>query len=134
MIITFKSSIQREADSFFKALFKEDFNIKSVTKSAFTQARAKLNHETFKQLNTSTVDFFYKSAPYLTWKRKRILAVDGTRLMLPNHLTVVETYGLHHFIPKAGAPRTLAMASVLYDPLNQIALFLFAIFAYQQKK
>ena len=43
MIIHFKSSIQRELDSFFKAVSQSDFKIREVTKGAFTQARAKLN-------------------------------------------------------------------------------------------
>jgi hypothetical protein len=43
LIINFKSSIQRELDSFFKAISKSDFKIREVTKGAFTQAGAKLN-------------------------------------------------------------------------------------------
>jgi hypothetical protein len=39
----FKSAIQRDLDCFFKDLLNEDFNIRKVTKSAFTKARAKLN-------------------------------------------------------------------------------------------
>jgi hypothetical protein len=122
MIINFKSSIQREADRFFKELFKEDFNIREVTKGAFTQARAKLDPAAFKRLNQIAVDTFYAKAPFIKWKGKRLLAVDGTRLMLPNHLSIVETFGTHQFGPKADAPRSMAMGSILYDPLNQIAL------------
>lgn len=122
MIINFKSSIQREADHFFKELFKADFNIREVTKGAFTQARAKLNPQAFKKLNKIAVDTFYAKAPFLKWKEKRILSVDGSRLMLPNHPTIVETFGTHRFGPKADAVRSMAMCSILYDPLNQIAL------------
>jgi len=50
MTLGFKSSIQREADSFFKELYKSDFNIREVSKAAFTKARAHLNTEAFKHL------------------------------------------------------------------------------------
>lgn len=122
MIINFKSSIQREADRFFAALFKEDFNIREVTKGAFTQARAKLAPEAFKKLNKIAVDTFYAQAPFIKWQQRRLLAVDGTRLMLPNHSTIISTFGTHHFGPNADAVRSMAMGSILYDPLNQIAL------------
>ena len=36
IIIIFKSSIQRELDSFFKALSKSDFKIREVTKGALS--------------------------------------------------------------------------------------------------
>jgi len=39
LIVTFKSSIQRELDMFFKEVSHSDFNIREVTKGAFTQAR-----------------------------------------------------------------------------------------------
>ena len=40
MILCFKSSIQLKADRFFKELYKTDFNIREVSKGAFTKARA----------------------------------------------------------------------------------------------
>jgi hypothetical protein len=52
ILLGFKSSIQRELDRFYKALSDEDFNIRAVTKGALTQARANLNPEAFKRLNT----------------------------------------------------------------------------------
>ena len=62
----FKSSLQRDLDRFFKSLYDEDYNIRSVTKSALSQARAKLNPWAFKRLNEVAVKSFYESAPYLT--------------------------------------------------------------------
>jgi len=122
MIINFKSSIQRELDSFFKALNKSDFNIREVTKGAFTQARAKLNPSAFKRLNEVAVNSFYDGAEYYTWHGMRTLAVDGTRLVLPNHPSVVDEFGQHEFGPKADSKRSLALASLLYDVLNHITI------------
>jgi hypothetical protein len=43
-------------------------------------------------------------------------------LVLPNHPSVVEEFGIHQFGPKADSPRSLAMASLLYDPLNLLTI------------
>jgi hypothetical protein len=122
MIINFKSSIQRELDGFFKALSKSDFKIREVTKGAFTQARAKLNPWAFKRLNEVAVNSFYEGAEYYTWYGMRTLGVDGSRLVLPNHPSVIDEFGQHNFGPKADSPRSLAMASMLYDVLNLVTI------------
>ena len=122
MIINFKSSIQRELDKFFKTISRSDFNIREVTKGAFTQARAKLNPWAFQRLNDVAAGTFYEGAEYYVWHSMRVLATDGTRLVLPNHPSVIEEFGQQHFGPKADSPRSLAMASMLYDVLNQITL------------
>ncbi|MBN2263728.1 MAG: IS4 family transposase [Prolixibacteraceae bacterium] len=122
LVLKFKTSIQRELDRFFKEASQSDFNIREVTKGAFTQARAKLKPEAFKRLNEIAVNTFYDSAEYYVWHNMRLLAVDGTRLVLPNHPTVVEEFGLHQFGPKADSPRSLAMGSLLYDPLNMVTI------------
>ena len=93
MIMKFKSSVQREPDSFFKEISNEDFNIRAVAKGAFTKARAKLDPWAFKRLNQVAADAFYEKAPFYAWRQKRLLAVDGTKLMLPNHPTVTEEFG-----------------------------------------
>ena len=118
MIINFKSSIQRELDSFFKALSKSDFKIREVTKGAFSQARAKLNPWAFQRLNQVAVNRFYQSADFYLWGGMRVLAVDGTRLVLPNHPSVIKEFGQQQFGPKTDSPRSLAMGSMLYDVLN----------------
>jgi hypothetical protein len=122
IIMKFKSSIQREADRFFKEVTKEDFNIRKVTKSAFSQARAKLNPEAFLRLNKGSCKIFYRDACWIGWKGKRLLAEDGTRLLLPNHKSIEDKYGSHMFGQKASAKRSMATATILYDPLNLIAL------------
>ena len=122
MIISFKSSIQRELDSFFKSLSQEDFNIRKATKGAFTQARAKLDPSSFQRLNEVAVNTFYEQAEHYVWHDMRVLAVDGTRLMLPNHPSIIEEFGQHSFGPHADRPRSMAIGSMLYDVLNQITI------------
>jgi len=122
LLLKFKSSIQRELDRFYKEVSQSDFNIREVTKGAFTQARAKLNPWAFTRLNEVAVNFFYEGAEYYVWHQMRLLAVDGTRLVLPNHPSVAEEFGVHQFGPKAESPRSLAMGSLLYDVLNLITI------------
>jgi hypothetical protein len=43
-------------------------------------------------------------------------------LVLPNHPTIIEDFGQHNFGPKADSPRSLALCSLLYDPLNLVTL------------
>ncbi|WMJ75674.1 IS4 family transposase [Cytophagaceae bacterium ABcell3] len=121
-IMSFKSALQRDLDRFYKAMSNSDFNIREVTKSALSQSRSKLNPWAFVRLNEISVDFFYKKASYYTWHGMRTLAVDGTRLQLPNHPTVKEEFGEYMFGPKASTPRSMAMGSMLYDVLNHITL------------
>ena len=122
LMLKFKSSIQRELDSFFKEITRSDFNIREVTKGAFTQARAKLNPWAFKRLNDVTANTFYDGAEYYVWHDMRVTATDGSRLVLPNHPSVIAEFGQQQFGPKADSPRSLAMISMLYDVLNQITI------------
>lgn len=87
-----------------------------------TQARANLNPWAFKRLNEVAVNNFYNEASYYTWYGMKLLAVDGTHLMLSNHKTVREEFCEHHFGPKADSKRSMAMGSKLYDVLNHLTI------------
>ena len=117
-----KSSLQRELDSFHQELSKSEFSIRKVTKSAFTQARANLKHEAFVELNSNVVDTFYSNAPYLVWKEMRLLAADGSRLLLPTHKSVIKEFGQHGVGRNGDCMKSLATCSFLYDPLNLITI------------
>ena len=120
--MSLKTSLQRDLDRFYKAVCKSDFNIRAVTKGALSTARSKLNPEAFKRLNRVGVDIFYRDAEYYVWGDHRVLAVDGTRLVLPNHQSVKEEFGEHGFGPNSDSQRSLAIGSLLYDVLNQVTL------------
>jgi len=115
-------AIQRELDSFFQKITSSNFSIREATKGAFTQARAKLNAWAFIRLNQVAVDSFYEGAPYYTWKGMRLLAVDGTRIMLLRHPSIEKEFGTCSFGPNADSPRSMAIGSILYDVLNQISI------------
>jgi hypothetical protein len=120
--MSFKTSLQRDLDRFYKAMSNDDFNIREVTKSALTQARAKLNPWAFKRLNEVTVNGFYKEAFYYVWYGMKLLAIDGSRIMLPNHSTLKAEFGIHYYGPKADSERSMAMCSMLYNVLNHVTI------------
>lgn len=122
IILDFKTSIQRELDKFFKAVDGADFNIRKVTKGAFFKARQLLDPYAFSRLNEVPVDVFYEQAPYYNWLGHSLLACDGSRLVLPNHETTKRDFGQYSFGPKADSPKTLALCSILYDPLHLISI------------
>jgi hypothetical protein len=109
-------------DLFFKALSKSDFKIREATKGALTQARAKLKPYAFIRLNEVAVSTFYENAQTHRWHGMHVKAVDGTRLVLPNHPSIIKEFGLQKFGPKADSERSLAMASLLYDVLNMVTV------------
>ncbi len=115
-------AIQRGLDSFFKKIDSSDYTIREATKGAFSQARSKLNEWGFIRLNEIAADTFYDRAEYYTWHHFRLLAVDGTRLMLPNHPSIKEEFGECSFGPNADVKRSMAIGSMLYDVLNQITI------------
>jgi hypothetical protein len=117
-----KRSLQRELDSFFKSISGSEFSIREVTKGALSQARAKLNPYAFIRLNGVAVDTFYQEAEFNVWQGHRVLAVDGTRLLLPDHPTVEKAFGIYPTGRNGDAPRSMAIASMLYDTLNQLTL------------
>lgn len=111
-------SLQVCLDSFF------DFHqLKSVSKSALTQARANLCPKVFKRLNRLVVNRFYKNAAYKGWKGFRVLAVDGSTLKLPgNHPSLSKKFSHHFFGPNADAANWMSRISYLYDVFNGLVL------------
>ena len=117
-----KSSLQRELDSFFKTVLSTDYNIRAVTKGALSQSRSKLKPEAFKEINDVACSSFYSGAPYRRWHGHRLLSVDGSRLYLPNHPSIKEEFGEHLVGCNASTPVSMALISLLYDPLNLLTL------------
>ncbi len=120
--MTINRAVQRELDSFFQKVESSDYTIRQATKGAFSQARAKLNSWAFIRLNEIASDTFYQDSEYYVWYGHRLLAVDGSRLMLPNHKSIKEKFGTCSFGPKANSEHSMALVSLLYDVLNQVTV------------
>jgi hypothetical protein len=98
-----------------------------VTASAFSQARYQLKHEAFMELNRkAVVDTLYGDGDYRTFWGFRILAIDGSKLVLPDTEDVREAFGTIAYsngkTAELQGERPYALASVLYDVLNRVAL------------
>lgn len=89
-----------------------------VTKGAFSKARAKLRPEAFVELTQVSNRSFYADAPYRMWQKWRLVAIDGSTAVLPNHDSIKEEFGVINYGPHRDSPRSIARISVLYDVLN----------------
>jgi hypothetical protein len=114
-------SIQKELNHYYKLLRSGEFDIQEISKSAFTQARAKLKHTAFIELSDMVVEEFYNHSPWMSWFGRRVLSIDGSTIQLPDSPSLREVYTVHRF--GAGErEKILAQISHLYDPLNNIVL------------
>lgn len=119
-----RKSLSLEISSFVD-FFRKNLgttNFKSFTKSAFVQCRKKINPEVFKHLSSILIDEFYtdNDAAVKLWNGFRLLAVDGSRVTLPNTRELRKLYGVAKNQSKTGV--TQARVSILYDVLNNYTL------------
>lgn len=115
-----RPSVQTELDRFFKAVSKEDPNFKTISKSAFTQSRKKLKHEAFIELNNKQLSYFKEKAPnQLNWKNKRVVAIDGSLLNLPQSDEIKEAFG---FAKNQHEEIISGRCSFAYDVCNKLVL------------
>lgn len=112
-------SLQNRLNQFFDKISDD---IKPATASAFTQARSNLSHTAFIALNKEgIVDPFYGDGVFKKWRNYRLLAVDGSKIVLPASRDIRDEFGAFATSDKYGVVNgeyNAAMASVLYDVLN----------------
>lgn len=121
LINLIKDSLQTELDNFFKTWLHLEFPLRKVTKSAFSQARKKLHHQAFIELDKDQVSYFYQSCDYNKWHGYRLIAIDGSTARLPNSDKIVEEFGIAD-TSETGTPVILARLSQCYDMLNHITV------------
>jgi hypothetical protein len=114
--------------SFFHQLWPQPQD-RPVTPGGWTQARAKLAHTAFIELNQEVLlPCFYapeQAEHRRDWRGHRLLGCDGSLLRLPSHPQVVETFGalaVTNHLGDTGTRYTPARLSVLYDLLNHLGL------------
>ena len=98
-----------------------------VTASAFSQARHPLQHPAFIELNQRVVvESRYRDADFRTFWGFRVLAIDGSKVPPPDTEDVRAAFGTIAYSNGKDAriqgERPHALASVLYDVLNRVAL------------
>ena len=97
----------------------------TISNSAYTQARAKLNYTAFEEFAQMAAETFYKDGDYETYKGYRILAVDGSIVTLPNTEDVKKEFNpmkVKCQIKDYAKDVSQARVSCLFDVLNNIAL------------
>lgn len=121
-------SVQRHLHSFLHQLWPQSPD-RSVTPGGWTQARAKLSHTAFIELNQDLLlPCFYapeQAAHRRRWRGHRLLGCDGSLLRLPVHPQIIETFGalaVANHLGDTGTRYTPARLSVLYDLLNHLGL------------
>ena len=116
-----RTSLQTELDRFFKQ--ESLLNGKTITlsKSAFSQSRAKFSHKAFIEMNDIILNDFETNALVKnTWKGKRLIAIDGSDLILPNSPSLKMHFGFYknqNQLETSGAKM-----SVAYDVCNQLII------------
>lgn len=102
-----------------------------VSASAWSQARAHLKHTAFIELNQKAVvevcygDEDYKKYEGFEGKSFRLLAIDGSRVILPKQAGILSEFGelsYRNQQPGVSGSHAVAQASVLYDVLNRVAV------------
>lgn len=118
-------SLQARMNTFLPKLGKSQL---TVDKSAYSRARHKLKHTAFIELNEeAVVKTMYEDGYYATWHGHRILAVDGSKIILPDNKATTKEFGTWSYWAQQkdkdiSGRRTMALASVMYDVLNRVSL------------
>ena len=98
-----------------------------VSGSACSQARYKLKHTAFIELNQkAVVETVYADGQYRKFRGMRVLGVDGSKILLPDSQDVRGEFGTVRYSQGADSEvkgeYPYALASVLYDVFNRIVL------------
>lgn len=105
-----KGSLQAELDYFFQ-IFLPGALQRHATAAALSKARKKLKHTSFIELNEQALTSFYADFPLQKrWHGLRLLAVDGSRVELPNDPEISAKFGIH-----STSGRPMGVLSTLYD-------------------
>jgi hypothetical protein len=109
-----KSSIQTCLDTFFENIGQEDV---CITQQSFSEARDKIKWEAFRELFRQTRDLIYTGYTN-TWHGYRLMAIDGTKIQLPDDKSLRKHFGT----TGKGNTAATGQASALYDIINKILI------------
>ena len=104
----------------------DGMGLPGVTASAYSQARHRLKHTAFIELNQeAVVKVCYQDGGHRLFRGFRVLGVDGSKIRLPETADITADFGQIRYgsqNPEVDGAHTWALASVLYDVLNHAAL------------
>ena len=81
LLCAFKGSLQTLLDDLFATA--DGHSLRTVSKSAVSQARQKLKATAFEALNDSLIGLLNELLPEPRWHGLRLIATDSTTLRLP---------------------------------------------------
>ncbi|WP_428024557.1 IS4 family transposase [Arcobacter sp.] len=116
-------NVLNETQKHLSILLDED--LETVSKSAYSQARDKLNYTAFKELANDASDMMYRDYDYKTYKGFKLLAIDGSMVTLPFNDDVKKEFCTTNVVNQYEDKSKIivqARVSVLYDVLNNITL------------
>jgi hypothetical protein len=112
------TSLQRNLEELLETIAPEQA---VVTASALSQARSKLRHTAFIELNELCVNRFYRDCPVVRrWRGYLVSAVDGSTVALPRTSELAEAFG--GMKPRKGDFRPKARLLERCDVLNGLSL------------
>lgn len=97
----------------------------SITAGAFTKARKKLKHTAYIELNDDIVNIYYKNNDIKRLRGYRILACDGSKIVLPKTEEIKSEFGsksIGNYMGKDFGEYTSATFQASYDVLNNICV------------
>lgn len=116
-------NVLNEAQKEISALLESDED--TITGSAYTQARKKLNYTAFIELSDMTSEVFYEDDECKRFNGYRLLAVDGSIVTLPYTDDIQKAFStmtVRNQDTDFSKEIVQARASTLYDVLNHIAI------------
>ena len=117
LLFTSKASMYQNLFRIRTELNKIEFP--DVSKQALSKARQSIHPDLFLSLFNISVDLFYKQLPQRrTWNGYHLLAVDGSKLELPNSKSNFEFFGEMFTYPNPERRFTSGLASIIYDVLD----------------
>jgi hypothetical protein len=114
-----KGSLQEELDAFLREGDQLQAEPVTVTKAAFSKARRYLKPSAFIELNQRLLANLEAQHPLATWQGLRVLAVDGSKISVPDAPAVIAHFGGQG---NAYADKPMALISQCYDVLNELSL------------
>ena len=104
----------------------EKRNGEVVTAGALTPARANLRYTAVIELNQpAVVEVKYRDNDIKRYQGRRVLAIDGSKILLPRPPSVVKEFGeisYRNDHPEVHGTPAYAWASAMYDVLNGVAI------------
>ena len=124
MGLMIKKSSKSSQNSLNDMTLNGDINY-TVTNSAYTQARAKLNYTAFIEMKDKSIEMLYEDGEYNRYKHFRLLAVDGSIVILPNSADIKKKFNptvVKCQIEDFSKEVVQARVSTLYDVMNNMAI------------